>query len=92
MTHIWAQLRLFMGLRAFWNHVIMFARRCGSPHNGLAVQTALPRAVQRWPSAGTRRDQYAGLALLRNEAVHTVLSGPRAVSSLVFCSRKARDG
>ena len=51
-----------------------------------------PARVQRWPSAGTRRGQYAGSALLRNEAVHTVLSGPRAVSSLVFCSRKARDG
>ena len=51
-----------------------------------------PARVQRWPSAGTRRGQYAGSALLRNEAVHTVLPGPRAVSCLVFCSRKARDG
>ena len=42
-----------------------------------------PARVQRWPSAGLRRGQYAGSALLRNEAVHTVLSGPRAVSSLV---------
>ena len=62
---------------------------------GLGLQTALPRAsarVERWPSAGTRRGQDAGLALLRNEAVHTVLPGPRAVSCLVFCSHKARDG
>ena len=51
-----------------------------------------PARVQRWPSAGTHRGQYAGSALLRNEAVHTVLPGPRAVSCLVFCSRKARDG
>ena len=58
---------------------------------GVALQTAL-RGVQRWPSAGLRRGQYAGSALLRNETVHTVLSGPRAVSSLVFCSRKACDG
>ena len=35
----------------------------------------------------------AGSALLRNvEAVHIVLPGPRAVSSLVFCLRKACDG
>ena len=64
---------------------------------GLGLQTALPpragaRGVERWPSAGTRRGQDAGLALLRNEAVHTVLPGPRAVSCLVFCSHKARDG
>ena len=52
---------------------------------GLGLQTALPRA-------GTRRGQDAGSALLRNEAVHTVLPGPRAVSCLVFCSHKARDG
>ena len=58
---------------------------------GVALQTAL-RGVQRWPSAGLRRGQYAGSALLRNETVHTVLHGPRAVSSLVFCSRKACDG
>ena len=51
-----------------------------------------PARVQRWPSAGTRRGQYAGSALLRNEAVHTVFPGPRAVSCLIFCSRKARDG
>jgi hypothetical protein len=53
-----------------------------------------PRAgarVERWPSAGTRRGQDAGSALLRNEAVHTVLPGPRAVSCLVLYSRKARD-
>ena len=51
-----------------------------------------PARVQRWPSAGARRGQHAGSALLRNEAVHIVLPGPRAVSSLVFCSRKACDG
>ena len=59
-------------------------------HNSPADRS--PARVQRWPSAGTRRGQYAGSALLRNEAVHSVLPGPRAVSCLVFCSRKARDG
>ena len=47
-----------------------------------------PARVQRWPSAGTRRGQYAGSALLRNEAVHSVLPGPRAVSCLVFVRAK----
>ena len=47
-----------------------------------------PARVQRWPSAGTRRGQYAGSALLRNEAVHFVLPGPRAVSCLVFVRAK----
>ena len=60
---------------------------------GLQTRSALsPARVERWPSAGTRRGQDAGSALLRNEAVHTVLPGPRTVSCLVFCSRKARDG
>ena len=48
-----------------------------------------PARVQRWPSAGTRRGQYAGSALLRNEAVHTVLPGPRSRAVWSF-SRKAR--
>ena len=57
----------------------------------VVLQTALSRAgVQRWPSAGTRRGQYAGSALLRNEAVHTVLHGPRAVSYLVLIVRAKR--
>ena len=43
-------------------------------------------------SAGARRGHYAGSALLRSEAVHLVLPVPRAVSCLVFCLRKARDG
>ena len=47
-----------------------------------------PARVQRWPSAGTSRGQYAGSALLRNEAVHSVLPGPRAVSCLVFVRAK----
>ena len=47
-----------------------------------------PARVQRWPSAGTRRGQYAGSALLRNEAVHSVLPGPRAISCLVFVRAK----
>ena len=41
-----------------------------------------------WPVVYLRR---LG-AFLRNETVHTVLPGPRAVSCLVFRSRKARDG
>ena len=36
-----------------------------------------------------RRGQDAGSALLRNEALHTVLTGPRAVSCLV-CFRAKR--
>ena len=50
-----------------------------------------PARVQRWPSAGTRRGQYAGSALLRNEAMHSVLPGPRAVSCLVFFAQSARS-
>ena len=36
---------------------------------------ACPLACTLWPSAGARRGQDAGSALLRNEAVHTVLLG-----------------
>ena len=60
--------------------------------SGRQLWLRLPARVRLWPSTGAGRGQYAGSALLRNEAVHTVLSGPRAVSSLVFCSRKACDG
>ena len=44
---------------------------------GVALQTrdCSPARVQRWPSAGLRRGQHAGSALLRNEAVHIVLLG-----------------
>ena len=38
-----------------------------------------------------RRGQDAGSALLRNEALHTVLTGPRAVSCLVFFAQSARS-
>jgi hypothetical protein len=55
----------------------------------MAVESTVCNVGQARAPAVAR--QYAGSALLRNEAVHTVLSGPRAVSSLVFCSRKARD-
>ena len=43
-------------------------------------------------SPGTRRvcGQDAGSALLRNDAVHTVLPGPRVVSWCWSFSRKAR--
>ena len=34
-----------------------------------------------------RRGQDAGSALLRNEALHSVLTGPRAVSCLVFFAK-----
>ena len=73
-----------MGLGAFYDQVTYVWASSASPRHAESApaETALPR-VQRWPSAGLRRGQYAGSALLRNEAVHTVLSGPRAVSSLV---------
>ena len=38
-----------------------------------------------------RRGQDAGSALLRNEALHTVLTGSRAVSCLVFFAQSARS-
>ena len=58
------------------------ARNCGF---------VLAARVHPWPSAGARRGQDAGSALLRNEAVHTVLPGPRAVSCLVFFAQSARS-
>ena len=84
-------------LGAFEDQVIMFGQT--SAVRVIQISAARcppadrsPARVQRWPSAGARRGQYAGSALLRNEAVHIVLPGPRAVSSLVFCLRKACDG
>ena len=55
-----------------------------------ATVASSPARVRLWPSTGAGRGQYAGSALLRNEAVHTVLLGhvPTAVWSF---PRKARD-
>ena len=52
--------------------------------SGTQLWLRLPARVRLWPSTGAGRGQYAGSALLRNEAVHTVLHGSRAVSCLVF--------
>ena len=54
-------------------HTTFLARNCGF---------VSLRACTLRPSAGARRGLDAGSALLRNEAVHTVISGPRAVSWL----------
>ena len=56
-----------------------------------ATVASSPGARALWPSTGASRGQYAGSALLRNEAVHTVLTGPCAVSCLVFSAQSARS-
>ena len=58
------------------------------PFYGTQLWLRLPARVRLWPSTGAGRGQYAGSALLRNEAVHSVLPGPRAVSCLVFVRAK----
>ena len=50
-----------------------------------------PGARALWPSTGAGRGQYAGSALLRNEAVHTVLILGRVLSAVWSFPRKARD-
>ena len=92
MTHIWVPspncalswvlVHLRIRSRMFGQVRVVRVTHTNSPAD------RSPARVQRWPSAGTRRGQYAGSALLRNEAVHTVLSGPRAASSLVFVRAK----
>ena len=62
-------------------HTTFLARNCGFVSR---------RACTLWPSAGARRGQDAGSALLRNEAVHTVLTEPQGVSCLVSFAQKAR--
>ena len=59
--------------------------------SGTQLWLRLPARVRLWPSTGAGRGQYAGSALLRNEAVHTVLTGPCAVSCLVFSAQSARS-
>ena len=59
--------------------------------SGAQLWLGLAARVHPWPSAGARHGQYAGSALLRNEAVHTVLPGPRAVSCLVYFAQSARS-
>ena len=60
LTYLWAKVKVVRGLH----------------FPAAFLQTPLsPARVQRWPSAGPRRGQYAGSALLRNEAVHTVFMG-----------------
>ena len=57
------------------------------------LQTCRPRSPARrtgWPGAGARRGHDAGSALLRNEAVHTVLTEPQGVSCSVSFAQKAR--
>ena len=92
MTHIWVPSRncalswvlvhLRIRSRMFGQVRVVRVTHTNSPAD------RSPARVQRWPSAGTRRGQYAGSALLRNEAVHSVLPGPRAVSCLVFVRAK----
>ena len=59
--------------------------------SGAQLWLGLAARVHPWPSAGARHGQHAGSALLRNEAVHTVLPGPRAVSCLVYFAQSARS-
>ena len=59
--------------------------------SGAQLWLRLAARVHPWRSAGARRGQDAGSALLRNDAVHTVLPGPRAVSCLVFFAQSARS-
>ena len=57
------------------------------------LQTCRPRSPARrtgWTGAGARRGHDAGSALLRNEAVHTVLTEPQGVSCSVSFAQKAR--
>ena len=56
-----------------------------------ATVASSPGALALWPSTGAGRGQYAGSALLRNDAVHTVLTVPCAVSCLVFSAQSARS-
>ena len=56
-----------------------------------ATVASSPGARALWPSTGAGRGQYAGSALMRNEAEHTVLPGPCAVSCLVFSAQSARS-
>ena len=59
--------------------------------SGAQLWLGLAARVHPWPSDGARHSPYAGSALLRNEAVHTVLPGPRAVSCLVYFAQSARS-
>ena len=61
------------------------------PLSGTQLWLCLTARVRLWPSTGAGRGQYAGSALLRNDAVHTVLTGPCAVSCLVFSAQSARS-
>ena len=63
-------------------HTTFLARNCG-----LIVSCACTLRA----SAGARRGQDAGSAVLCSKAVHTVLPGPRAVSCLVFFAQSARS-
>ena len=77
VTYVWASSAVFRVMQSF----------------GVALQTALLQRACNvgQASAGARRGQDAGSALLRNEAVHTVLLGPRAMSCLVFFAQSARS-
>ena len=56
--------------------------------SGAQLWLRLAARVHPWRSAGARRGQDAGSALLRNDAVRTVLPRPLAVSCLVFLRAK----
>ena len=97
ITHIWVSA-LIAPFRGSWgslgSRLRMFGQvRLVRVHAYFRSRPAdrSPARVQRWPSAGARRGQYAGSALLRSEAVHLVLPGPRAVSCLVFFAQSARS-
>ena len=54
------------------------------------LQTAFTRPANRLAERGRPPWQDAGSALLRNEAVHTVLTEPQGVSCLVSFAQQAR--
>ena len=63
---------------SFWHATVASSRRAW-------------RSTLLGQARAARRGQDAGSALLRNEALHTVLTGPRAVSCLVFFAQSARS-
>ena len=96
MTHIWVPspncalswVLVHLRIRSRMFGQVRVVRVTHTPTNSPADRS--PARVRLWPSAGTRRGQYAGSALLRSEAVHTVLTRPCtcAVSCLVFVRAK----
>ena len=76
------------------HHHARIAIGLGRPQgNGEAtadLQTAFTRPANRLAERGRPPWQDAGSALLRNEAVHTVLTEPQGVSCLVSFAQKAR--